>query len=185
MSPSSTATKSYSLAKDQEDRLSSLVTPRTPAPQRLLFMTASYTTRQTLQLQKVIDSLKDICNAGWDVTILVHSADGLNATHSKFEEIKQQAYCTRINGAMPIVLETFEKNIGFGLNSRHRKFLKDHIDEHDYYCFAEEDMVLTLSHLTAYIYEMKKIKRVLPDLWHRYFIGFLRFACIVFDFLSK
>ena len=53
--------------------------------------------------------------------------------------------------------------------------MADHLLDFDYFVFAEEDMVLTYSHLRAFVFEQNKLKKSLPDSqWLRYQIGFLR-----------
>ena len=123
----------------------------------LLFMTASYSMDQFLFLQKVVDSLKDICNHGWDVTLHLSVANGLNETHSRFQELVEQSYCVRTDASIPIILEIYDK-IGFGLNSRHRLYLKKHYREYDYVSFAEEDMLLTVSLLESFLKSERNLK---------------------------
>ena len=160
----------------------------------LLFMTASYSLDQFHFLQKSIDCLRDICNAGWDITLLLQVSNGLLRNDSLFRALQDQSYCVRTNRVIPIVLQSFGQ-IGFGLNSRHRAFVEKHLDEFDYFAYAEEDMLFTLSHLRAYLQEEERLRRVLPtpatpcandgghcrtnknhaDSWLHYQIGFLRF----------
>jgi len=53
--------------------------------------------------------------------------------------------------------------------------MADHLLDFDYFVFAEEDMVLTYSHLRAFVFEQDKLENSLPDSqWLRYQIGFLR-----------
>ena len=66
--------------------------------------------------------------------------------------------------------------IGFGLNSKHRAYAAAHLEEFDFISYAEEDMLLTVSHLEAYIAGMARLRAKLPvDAWLRYQIGFLRY----------
>lgn len=142
---------------------------------RLLFMMPSYTLGQYLSLSKSIDSLKDICNAGWDVTVHLQVANGLNETSSSaYKELKNRMYCAKSNSFMPFIVEGYDQ-IGFGLNSRHRVYMNEHIEEFDYFAFAEEDMIFSISHLNSYIDAMKVLKLTFPKTWARYVVGFLRY----------
>ena len=49
------------------------------------------------------------------------------------------------------------------------------LDNYDYFVFAEEDMLLTISHLNAFISQEKRLKAAYPDTYLRYFTGFLRY----------
>lgn len=82
-------------------------------------------------------------------------------------------FCVRTMSPIPLIIEEFE-SIGFGLNSKHRAYAAAHIDEFDYISYAEEDMLLTVSHLEAFVRAVDGLKRALPESWMRYQIGFLR-----------
>lgn len=140
---------------------------------RLLFMTAVYTFDQFLFLQKVLDCMRDHCNSGWNVTIHLQVANGLNYSHPRYIELQDRLYCFATNKNIPLIIETYEK-IGFGLNSRHRKYVKDHLNEFDYFSFAEEDMLLTVSHLNSYLSSVKILQNEFPKTWKSYYIGFIR-----------
>jgi hypothetical protein len=139
-----------------------------------------YTFDQFLYLQKALDALRDQCNAGWNVTILVQAASGLTYKHPRYAELADRLYCHSTGSFIPLLIENFGK-IGFGLNSRHRIYMREHIEEFDYFAYAEEDMVLTVSHLQAYLDAELKLKRALPRTWMRYFIGFLRWEDSIVD----
>ena len=47
--------------------------------------------------------------------------------------------------------------------------------DHDYFSFAEEDMLLTVSHLKAVVEFENTLKKALPQTWMRYTPGFLRY----------
>jgi hypothetical protein len=172
------------------DMYKSEITPSVPdnersitKPQRLLFMTASYSFTQFHSLQKVLDCLRDICNGGWDVSVLLQTASGLNESHVRYSEIVDRAYCVRTQKFISVTVEQFGK-IGFGLNSKHRAYMRAHLDEFDYFSFAEEDMLLTLSHLTAFVAAQNQLRLALgTDGYLRHFIGFIRsvHVAMIFD----
>lgn len=141
---------------------------------RLLFMTASYTQNQFSSLQKTLDCMRDHCNAGWNVTVVIQTAyDFDKASDPRYEELRDRLYCATTKENMPLIIEPFGK-IGFGLNSRHRIYLRAHVHEYDYFSYAEEDMLLTVSHMTAYLQAERELKMTFPKTWVRYQIGFLR-----------
>jgi hypothetical protein len=140
----------------------------------LLFMTASYSFDQFTALQKVLDSLRDICNAGWNVVVhLDISSKGMDKNHPSASIIRDRMYCVRTQSYIPLVIDSYG-TIGFGLNSKHRAYAAKHLQEFDYFVYAEEDMLLTISHLSAFIDAMYKVRLSLPDTWLRYQMGFLR-----------
>ena len=143
---------------------------------RLLFMMASYSFDQFAPLQKVLDCMRDICNAGWDVTVLIQvSPNALSEQHFEFNSLQERMFCLRANAKIPLLLDPYPL-IGFGLNSKHRAYALAHLQEFDYFSYAEEDMLLTVSHLQAYLHGLQHLQHALPDSWMRYQIGFLRYG---------
>jgi hypothetical protein len=140
----------------------------------ILFMTASYSFEQFISLQNVLDNWRDICNGGWDVTVLIQvSSKGLVNNHPYLSLLRDRMYCIRTSSYIPLIVEEYG-TIGFGLNSKHRACAAAHLNDFDYFSYAEEDMLLTVSHLTAFVSATTKLKEALPDSWMRYQIGFLR-----------
>ena len=121
-----------------------------------------------------MDCMRDICNAGWDVTVSMQTASGFDEKHERYSELRERMFCVDKNEHIPLHIQKFKK-IGFGLNSRHRLYLQEHLMEHDYFSFAEEDMLLTVSHLKAVITFENTLKKALPKTWMRYTPGFLRY----------
>lgn len=155
---------------------SSLLSTLSLSPtKRLLFMTASYSLEQFLSLQKVFDNMLDLCNSGeWDVVIHLSVSNGMNNTDSiYYQAVRKQLFCIHSNDHIPLVVQGYDK-IGFGLNSRHRTYLKEHIHEYDYFAYAEEDMLLSVSQIKAYLHATDELKSIYPTDWMRYSIGFLR-----------
>lgn len=139
----------------------------------LLFMTASYTMDQFQSLQKVLDSMRDICNAGWNVTVHLQVSSDFSYQHPRYEEIHRRTYCFTSSSHIPIIIEKFGK-IGFGLNSRHRVYMRNHLSEYDYFSYAEEDMVLSPSLLLAFLQAEVELKQLFGTSWLKYTPGFLR-----------
>lgn len=139
----------------------------------LLYMTASYSTKQLSSLERVFDSLLDLCNFGYNITIHLQVSNGISYDSPLYSVLKSRLYCRTVHSFIPVIVDSYEK-IGFGLNSRHRLFVRDHVEEYDYFVYGEEDMILTPSIFAAYLEEMSLIKRTFPFNWTRYSIGLLR-----------
>lgn len=148
----------------------SVVSTRRP---RLLFMFATYTMDQFIYMQKTLDSMRDICNSGWDVTVHVQAASGFNYSHPRYEELADRLFCMSTQSRIPLLVDTYDK-IGFGLNSKHRIYAREHLSEFDIFVYAEEDMIFTVSHLRAYLQSVRELQLAFPRTWLHYYIGFLR-----------
>lgn len=137
-------------------------------------MTASYNLRQYMQLWKVLESYRDICELGWDVDIAIQtSTDELSPNSEYGWQLQQSLYCNRIQQNMNVSFQAFGP-IGFGLNSQHRQIVKENIDAYDYFIYSEEDMLFTPHHLSAYLYQEQKLRDLFPSHWINYTIGYLR-----------
>lgn len=154
-------------------RLRAVAAPTPSRPLRLLFMLASNSMNQFSSLQKTLDCMRDICNAGWNVTVHMSVSGGFNSQHARYQEIIDRAYCVRAQSNINIIVEEYD-DIGFGLNCKHRHFMRAHLDEFDYFSYAEEDMQLTLSHLMAALDALARLKQDFPSNWINYAVGFYR-----------
>ena len=114
------------------------------------------------------------------MTIHLQVANGLHYEHPRYIEIHDRLYCYDSGDYIPLILETYGK-IGFGLNAKHRAYILKRLDEFDYFSYAEEDMLLSVSHLRAVIEGEKKLKKALPKTWLRYMIGFFRWEDSIVD----
>lgn len=150
----------------------SVVTGKKPG-KKILFMTASYSMKQYMQLWKVIEGYRDICEAGWDVDIAIQVSNGLNLSSIHGWQLEQSAYCHRLKRVLNMSFQSFDK-IGFGLNSQHRNIIKQHIQEYDYFIYSEEDMLFTPHHLAAFVHHEQKLKKIFPRTWYMFMIGHLR-----------
>ena len=166
-------TADVSTSNEGSDSLLEMIRPR------LLFMSAVYSFDQFLYLQKVLDAMRDHCNAGWNVTIHLQVANGLHYQHPRFIEIQDRLYCYDMGAHIPIILESYGK-IGFGLNAKHRAFVRNHINEFDYFSYAEEDMLLTVVISVPSLRAKSYLEAHCENLV-RYMIGFFRWEDSIVD----
>ncbi len=140
---------------------------------RILYLAPSYSTTQLLYLWKSLESWRDICEFGWDVDIALQVSNGWNASHPVFTEMQSSLFCHRIDRPITINITTFG-DIGFGLNSQHRRIIQTHLQEYDYFAYGEEDMLFTVHNLVAYLRGMDEIRSMVGSHWMDYTVGFLR-----------
>ena len=166
--PSATAFSSWQARKQN------IIIPENNKNSSILFMAASYSFSQYMELWKTLENLRDICNAGWNVTIHLQVANGLQSNKTLLGQLSQSLQCIRNQQYMSLVITEYDPAIGFGLNSRHRAIATKYLQEYDYFIYAEEDMHLTYTNWLAYLQGMEDIKRIYPMHWQEYTIGFLR-----------
>lgn len=141
---------------------------------RILYLAPSYTFQQYLSLWKSLESWKDICECGWVVDISLQVSNGWTLQHPMITDMLPSLYCHRTAKILNITINQF-RDIGFGLNSKHRAIIKERLLEYDYFVFAEEDMLFTIHHLHSYLLGMEQLKRLFTDKWKEFTVGFLRF----------
>jgi len=71
---------------------------------RLLFAMPSNSFDQFRSLQKVLDSLRDICNAGWNITVVIQSSSGFNEFHPMYKVLSDRLYCIQSQSTIPIIV---------------------------------------------------------------------------------
>jgi hypothetical protein len=140
---------------------------------KVAFMTASYKMSQYLSLWKSLEAVREICNAGFDVTIFIQAALGIQRNSTVFHQLTDSLYCARTGKLVDIHLDEFH-DIGFGLNSKHRPIMLKVLREFDLFIYAEEDMVVTANHVISYLNQLSLFQHDFPDTWSSYFPGFLR-----------
>lgn len=143
---------------------------------RLLYMTASYSMGQFLHLWNSLASLVGICEAGWDVEIGLQASNGLKLDATPMRELQASLFCHRTNSIIPINITSFD-SIGFGLTTKHRGVASAVIDQFDYFVYAEEDMIFTISHLNAYLSTVRLFESMFGKSLNQYSVGYIRYVC--------
>lgn len=144
-------------------------------------MTPVFGMGQLLFLQKALDCMLDICNAGWNVSIYLQVANGMTPEDPRVQEFQRRLYCAHSNSYVPIHIQSYSdvNNLGFGLNKMHRELALSHIDDFDYFVYGEEDIPITLSVLQAFLRAEAELKRTIPSSWIYFTPGFLRYSLMV------
>lgn len=146
---------------------------------RLMYMAASYDLSQYQCLWNSLTSLVETCNAGWNISVHLQVSNGLAYDSVLYQQIQDSMYCAYFDRLIPVLLTSYNASIGFGLNSRHRQLIHKHLNDFDYFVYAEEDMVFKHSHLIAYLHAYEQVRVAYPLTYHTYTIGFLRYLYIM------
>ena len=158
------------------------------SPRRLMYMTPVFGNEQLIFLQKALDCMLDICNAGWNVSIYLQVANGMTQEDPRVQEFQRRLFCAHSNSNVPIYIQSYNgvKNLGFGLNKKHRESILSHLDDFDYFVYGEEDIPVTLSTLQSFLREEAKLKAKMPSSWIYFTPGFLRciFVLLVVYFFA-
>jgi hypothetical protein len=65
------------------------------------------------------------------------------------------------------------------MNSKHRLFMRSHLDSFDYFVFGEEDMILGVDQTAAIMRENDRLKDLFPKEHLNFLVGLLRYSVIL------
>lgn len=122
----------------------------------------------------ILNEYKSMCESGWKPTIsFFTSAD---VTESVKLLIRDKLWCYHIASYIPVVWNVRSAALGVQLAHETRLFLRHEINNHDIFIYHEEDMIVTHSHVAAYLFETKRLHYLLgEEISQRYMIGFQRY----------
>jgi hypothetical protein len=127
----------------------------------------------------ILNEFVSMCEGGWDPTVMIFTTS--NWTDTMFRYARQRTYCYRTGKSIPIRLSVHDPSIGTGLSMMHKPVLQKEIDNFDFFVYHEDDIVFKFSHLSAYLYETRKLAEVVAPTngLHGSVIGFQRFRRIL------
>lgn len=105
-----------------------------------------------------LDEYLSMCEAGWDVNVVILSTIGVNwASESLRNFIAGKYHCSRIQSVFGIQVEQYDGTLGIFLAGKMRLIQKSYVDQFDVFIYQEDDMSVTLSHVQNYLYETRAL----------------------------
>lgn len=125
----------------------------------------------------ILNEYLSMCEAGWDPTVVIFTTvQWSERLHRLF---RQKMFCYRTGQFVPIMTSQHDPSIGLALGAQHRTFMAQHLDKFDVFIYHEDDIVVKLSHLVAYLNETRALHQLLPmGGMNDNLIGFQRFRRI-------
>jgi hypothetical protein len=152
-----------------------------PAPNtkfnRVLGMLLSFNLGHMDPLSMIIDEYLSMCEAGWEPTVAIFTADPWKPILRRY--LRRRSYCYRIGRPIEIRYLVYDPSIGIALGAEHRKYTGREIYNYDVFVYHEDDILFKYAHLVAYLNETKVLHEQDPK-WglNNHCIGFQRYRHI-------
>eukprot|EP00600_Ochromonadales_sp_CCMP1393_P016429 CAMPEP_0175031148 /NCGR_PEP_ID=MMETSP0005-20121125/20642_1 /TAXON_ID=420556 /ORGANISM="Ochromonas sp., Strain CCMP1393" /LENGTH=268 /DNA_ID=CAMNT_0016291341 /DNA_START=21 /DNA_END=827 /DNA_ORIENTATION=+ len=91
--------------------------------------------------------------------------------------MRTRMYCNRTKKPVTVRIDVHDPSVGHGLAMKHKKILREEIENFDLFVYYEDDVIFTHLHLVAYLAETKKLHELggLESGLRERIIGFQRF----------
>lgn len=118
----------------------------------------------------------NMCEQGWTVFVeLLTRATPLNETLIR-TKLRESYFCSRIRNPISVKIRKYDQKIGACLAGRSRQVFAEHFGRFAVYVYQEDDMLVTLGHVEAYLTESAKLREVSPHPVLPYMVGYLRYS---------
>ena len=137
------------------------------ARERILYCIAVYDNSQLIYTRTMLDGARDMCEAGFRLRVVLLTAHPELLT--PLDDLKAALSCANRDGALELELAVRPPATKKALTLEHRRLMWDRLDAHDLFIYAEDDIGLTLAHLSAWLSETRRLAT------RRYMVGFMRY----------
>lgn len=145
------------------------------AGKKILVAIPSYGQKQFLFLQDMIDSFRDLCETGAQVTMIIYTTEPYSVEQLHLLNSRTNK-CYHPNGNLHIHVKIKPPSLKLHFVDLHRKDFYDSIDQYDLFIYSEDDHHIRPTHVIGYLYETAKLRRLVgPVAFPNYSIGFLRY----------
>jgi hypothetical protein len=122
---------------------------------RILGMILAFNFNRIESILIALQEYKNMCEAGWMPSIHFITATTPSERLQRYFENKN--FCYRIQRSIPMVYRQYNGSEKFLLSEHNRECVSEQLQNHDLFIYQEEDTILTLSHIMAYLDETKRL----------------------------
>lgn len=141
---------------------------------RILVGIPSFGRKQFMYLEDMIDSFRDLCETGADITIFIYTTEPYSIEQVNL--FNSRTHCYHPTGNLFINIKIKPPSSQLRFVDFHRKDFYDNLDNFDLFIYSEDDHHIRPSHVIAYLYETAKLKKIVGlSSFPNYSIGFLRY----------
>lgn len=121
----------------------------------------------------ILNEYKSMCESGWKPTISFFTSE--NVTESIRLLIRDKLWCYHIESYIPVVWNIRDQ-LGIQLAHDTRLYFRQEVNNYDVFVYHEDDMIVSHSHIAAYLFETKKLHNLLgEEKSQHYMMGFQRY----------
>mmetsp|Transcript_20478 Transcript_20478/g.29618 ORF Transcript_20478/g.29618 Transcript_20478/m.29618 type:complete len:368 (-) Transcript_20478:173-1276(-) len=144
-------------------------------PLKVLMAVPSYGTTNKAYLEEMIDSIRDMCEAGVQVTLALYLTSNTPLNVSQSYMLNSRMQCRHPRGHFKTKVIYLPPSTGKYFARPHRDLFFENMHKFNLFIYIEDDMMIRLRHIVAYIEETKKLKALTREKFTKYSIGFLRY----------
>lgn len=141
---------------------------------RVTFAISSFGTDQFLYLQDQIDSIRDLCEFGVGISVIIYTT--FPYTAQTINLLNARTQCRHPSGNVNIRVVVQSANLKEHFVDAHRQYFYRNLDKFDLFVYTEDDLNIRPTHIVSYLDETEKLKALVgPKAFPGYGLGFLRY----------
>ena len=109
----------------------------------------------------IFNEYVSMCEGGWDPTVVIHTTS--NWTQAMHRFARGKTYCYRTGQSVKFIVDVHDPSVGTSLAAKHKKYLRENINNFDFFVYHEDDIIFKHSHLVAYLNETRTLHDLLPE----------------------
>lgn len=126
----------------------------------VLVCVVAYDFSQRPHLEEVLDSYRDLCEAGARVDVVLHTTVAFSVPF--VDLLNSRLRCTREN-AFSLTISVHSPALRLHLVDLHRSLFYDRLETYDLFIYSEDDIRIRPTTVAAYLVETRRVERLLKD----------------------
>lgn len=146
---------------------------------RILYVVAMYDFGQYKHTEKIIDSARDMCEAGARVNLVLQVAVGI--PDIMMDAFMKRTYCSNPVGNFTLAVDWYDRSVALDLSTKHKRYMYDRLEQFDLFVYSEDDMHLRPLTVASFLEETAKLDAAFPEMYSvedktstRYFSSVIR-----------
>ena len=130
-------------------------TPSLLQGKRIMVAITSFDFEQLVHLERMLDGVRDMCEAGASPEILVYSVE---AWPSELQQIlSHRLFCYRTGASVVMKVVLLPRSVRLHLANHHRKDMYLRLQDFDLFVYAENDLLISASTVAAFLAEERAL----------------------------
>ena len=141
---------------------------------RVLGLICHYNMDHIDSLYLILTEYVSMCEGGWEPKIVLFTTADYTPPTRRI--MQYRTYCYRTNASLALEYSVHDPSISINLAAQHRRYMNGQVKNFDVFIYHEDDMIFKFHQLSAFLFEIRKLQRLIPDTALRdNTFGFLRY----------
>ncbi|KAL7502708.1 hypothetical protein ACHAXN_000702 [Cyclotella atomus] len=141
---------------------------------RLLIAVTAYDLNQFPHFNRMYDSFRDMCESGYTVDLYIYTT--VDWPRDTLDSLESRIHCRHPLAQFSVSMVLKDPDVKLNLARYHKTLFHDNVDNYDLFIYSEDDHLVLLKHVTAYMEETRRLKEILGTPGYTdYSIGFIRY----------